>query len=50
MAAVDRLNARYGRHTVFLAAVGTDRPWGQRLAHRSPRYTTRLGELPTVRA
>lgn len=50
MAAVDRLNARYGRHTVFPAAMGIERPWKLRAAHHSPHYTTRLGEVPRVRA
>jgi DNA polymerase V len=50
MAAVDRLNARFGRHTVFPAAMAVERAWAQRAAQRSPRFTTRLGELPVVRA
>jgi DNA polymerase V len=49
MAAIDGLNARYGRHTVFPAAMGIERAWTQHAAHRSPRFTTRLGELPVVR-
>jgi DNA polymerase V len=50
MAAVDQLNARFGRGAVFPAAVGLERAWAQRAAQRSPRYTTRIGELPVVRA
>jgi DNA polymerase V len=50
MAAVDALNARYGRGTVLPAAAGVERAWAQRVAHRSARYTTRLGELPVARA
>jgi DNA polymerase V len=50
MAAMDGLNARYGRRTVFPAAMGVERPWRQRAAHHSPRWTTRLAELPVVRA
>jgi len=50
MAAVDQVNARFGRGAVFPAAVGLERAWAQRAAHRSPRYTTRVGELPVVRA
>ena len=50
MAAMDELNARYGRHTVFPAAMGITRPWKQRADHRSPRYTTRLSDLPVLRA
>jgi DNA polymerase V len=50
MRAVDELNARYGRHTVFPAAMGIARPWKQQAAHVSPRYTTRLSDLPVLRA
>lgn len=50
MMALDRINTRFGRGTVFPAAVGIERAWAQRAACRSPRYTTRIGELPVVRA
>jgi len=50
MAAMDRVNARYGRGTIFPAAAGIERGWKQQAAHHSPRYTTRLDELPRVRA
>lgn len=50
MAAMDALNTRFGRNTVFPAAMGTDRNWKLRADHHSPRYTTRLDELPAVRA
>ena len=50
MAAVDRVNAKFGRNTVFPAAVGVERGWRLRAAHHSPRYTTRLDELPRVSA
>lgn len=50
MAAMDRANAKFGRNTVFPAAMGIERGWKLRAAHHSPRYTTRLDELPRVRA
>ncbi len=50
MAALDRVNARFGRGALFPAAIGIERPWKLRAAHHSPRYTTRLDELPRVRA
>lgn len=50
MAAMDRVNARFGRGTLVPAASGIARPWKLRAAHHSPRYTTRLDELPQVRA
>jgi DNA polymerase V len=48
MAAMDRVNARYGRDTLFPAAAGVERRWDTQAAHRSPRYTTRLDELPVI--
>jgi DNA polymerase V len=50
MMAVDAINSRFGRHALVPAAVGVERAWAQRAAHRSPRYTTRADELPVVRA
>jgi DNA polymerase V len=50
MAAMDRINAKYGRGTVFPAAMGIERSWKLRAAYHSPRYTTRVEELPRVRA
>ncbi len=50
MGAMDRVNAKYGRNTLFPAAAGIERAWKLRAAHHSPRYTTRLDELPRVRA
>ena len=50
MAAMDRVNAKYGRNTLFPAAAGVVRGWRQQAEHRSPRYTTRLDELPRLRA
>lgn len=50
MEAVDRLNRRMGRGTVFTAAQGVERPWTLRAEFRSPRYTTSWLELPEARA
>jgi DNA polymerase V len=50
MGAVDRVNAKWGRETIFLAAGGVARPWGMRQALRSPRYTSAWAELPVARA
>lgn len=44
MGAMDQLNARFGRNTVFPAAMGVERGWKLRAAHHSPRYTTRLDD------
>lgn len=50
MATLDRVNARWGRDTLRLAACGTDREWRMKQAARSPRYTTAWAELPVVTA
>ena len=48
MAALDAVNRRFGRSTLVLASEGFTRSWALRAEHRSPRYTTRLSELPVV--
>jgi len=50
MAAVDGLNRRYGSGTVQWAACGLARPWAMRRSQLSRAATTRLADLPTVRA
>jgi DNA polymerase V len=53
MAAVDRLNDRYGRGTVQLASAGLGgeaRSWTMKQQWRTPRYTTRWDDLPEARA
>lgn len=49
-AAIDDINARYGRWTVVPAVQGFRRDWPMRAEKRSPRWTTRIGEVPVVRA
>lgn len=39
MAALDALNGRYGRGTVFPAAAGVERAWAQRAAYRGAPWT-----------
>jgi DNA polymerase V len=50
MATMDCLNGRFGRGMVRPAVSGIERRWKSRAEHLSPRYTTRLEELATVRA
>lgn len=51
MAAMDAVNATYGRGTLSLAATGVGREaWHRKELRRSPRYTTRWDELAEVRA
>jgi DNA polymerase V len=50
---LDQLNQRYGQDTVFLASAGLGgraRRWSMKQEHRTPRYTTCVGELLEVRA
>lgn len=49
MVALDHVNDRFGKKTMVLASEGMKRPWQLRADHRSPRYTTRLSDLPVVR-
>lgn len=49
MQALDAVNARFGKKTMVLGSEGTSRAWAMRAEHRSPRYTTRISDLPVVR-
>lgn len=49
MTALDQVNDRFGKKTIVLASEGMKRTWQLRADHRSPRYTTRLSDLPVVR-
>lgn len=46
MLAMDRINAKMGRGTVYPAATGTHRKWFLKADYHSPRYTTRWADLP----
>lgn len=53
MAALDRLNDRYGRGTVQVASAGLGgdaRSWTMKQQWRTPQYTTRWEDLPVARA
>jgi DNA polymerase V len=50
MAALDRINARWGRSTIQHGAAGLDKPWRNRQQRKSPAYTTSWQELPVVKA
>ena len=49
MRALDLINDQFGKKTMVLASEGMKRPWQLWAEHRSPRYTTRLSDLPIVR-
>jgi DNA polymerase V len=51
MTAMDRVNARYGHGSLYLASAGTAgarRDWTMRQGLRTPQYTTRLADVPTA--
>ena len=50
MKTIDRLNARFGKDTVFWASCGIARFWETKREKVSPRYTTCWHELPIVKA
>lgn len=50
MSAIDAVNDRFGRLTEVTAAQGFKREWRLRSANKSPAWTTRIAEVPTVRA
>ena len=49
MAALDAVNARYGRATLRPGGTAPAAPWGMRRERLSPRFTTQLSELMEVR-
>ena len=49
MKALDAINHKYGKHLVYLAAEGFDKPWQSRGNKRSPNYTTQWDELVVTR-
>ncbi|MFZ5773369.1 MAG: Y-family DNA polymerase [Thermodesulfobacteriota bacterium] len=50
MAALDQINARWGRATIQHGAAGFAKPWKNRQEQKSPAYTTSWQELPVVKA
>ena len=50
MSALDKVNQRFGRNTLYPAAAGIKRAWSLRADRKSPCYTTRVDELPIARA
>ena len=53
IAAMDRVNTRYGRGTMLMASAGIKgdrRTWSMRQERRTPHYTTRWEDMPVARA
>ena len=45
---LDTVNDRFGKRTLVVGSEGFERSWRLRADHRSPRYTTRISDLPVV--
>ncbi|WP_375380140.1 DUF4113 domain-containing protein [uncultured Sphingomonas sp.] len=50
MTALDVVNDRFGKFSAVPAVQGFRRDWKARSDSRSPAWTTRLAEVPVVRA
>lgn len=48
MAALDAMRQRFGSDIIRVAGEGVRQRWAVKSANRSPRYTTRWAEIPTV--
>ncbi|BDC34875.1 umuC protein [Candidatus Dependentiae bacterium Noda2021] len=49
MSAVDSINSKWGKKTVFYAAAGINQQWWAKSLKRTPCYTTSWQELPKVK-
>lgn len=49
MTALDAVNDRFGKSKLVLGSEGFHRPFDAKADMRSPRYTTRLSDLPVIR-
>lgn len=50
MEALDAVNGRFGRNTAIIATEGFRREWRMRQDNRTPAWTTRISDVPLVRA
>lgn len=50
MQAIDKVNARFGKHRIYYAAEDLGNKWEPKYPLRSPRYTTKWEELPQIRS
>ena len=50
MKTIDEINSKYGRQSIQFAGMGLDKKWKLRCYRKSPCYTTRLTDVPIVRA
>jgi DNA polymerase V len=47
---VDKINNKYGQHTIHPCASEFREDWGMRREYLSPKYTTRMKDFPVVKA
>lgn len=50
MSALDAVNDRFGKKKLVVGSEGVRRPFEAKAEMRSPRYTTRLSDVPVVKA
>ena len=48
MAAIDKINRKMGKESIKLASEGFKRPWKMKQENRSPSYTTKWQDVPSV--
>ncbi|WP_318248913.1 DUF4113 domain-containing protein [Paraglaciecola chathamensis] len=48
MSCMDRINAKYGRSTVHIAAKGFEQKFAMRRSFLSPQYTTKWSDIPKI--
>ena len=49
MSALDAVNDRFGKKSLVIAREGFKNRSGMRQKYRSPRYTTRISDVPVIR-
>ena len=48
MTVMDGINRKMGKESIKLASEGFARPWRMKQGNKSPSYTTKWGDLPTI--
>ena len=48
-AAIDKINSKYGRGTIFHLSEGIRKPWQMKRDMPTPSYTTDWGQIPEVK-
>ena len=48
MTTMDQINRKMGKESIKLASEGFRRPWKMKQGNKSPSYTTKWGDLPSV--